>query len=176
MADTQNKKLIFYGVAALFVLFLIVWTATGNMDGPFSIDGLGMWLAAFLSICILSFLYDDNSIYKFAEHLFIGVSAAYYMVLAVWDEIIKHLMIKLWPELIAWAGLVEGVDTDEEGLALGYDNRPALITPDGKLIEWMSLSVGKLCEALRTHKPVCWRCLVAETLRRKHRGAGVGQD
>ena len=70
----------------------------------------------------------------------------------------------------------EGVDTDEEGLALGYDNRPALITPDGKLIEWMSLSVGKLCEALRTHKPVCWRCLVAETLRRKHRGAGVGQD
>jgi hypothetical protein len=109
MERTQRNRLVIYGVVGLFVLFLIIWTAVGNMDSPLSAEGMGMWLAAFLSLCILSFLYDDNPFYKFAEHLFIGISAAYYMVLAVWDEIIKHLLVKLWPEVVT--GLVEGVDT-----------------------------------------------------------------
>jgi len=102
-----RNKLILYGLGGAFALFLIVWTAMGNMSSPFSAEGIGLWLAAFLSLCVMSFLYDDNPFYKFSEHLFIGVSAAYYMVLAVWDEVIKHLMIKLWPELIASMGLVE---------------------------------------------------------------------
>jgi hypothetical protein len=106
--DTAKKKLVGYGVLGLFVLFLLVRTATGNMDGPFSAQGLGMWIAAFLSLCILSFLYDDNPFYKFAEHLFIGVSAAYYMVLGVWEQLIKNLLVKTAPELAG--GLVEKVE------------------------------------------------------------------
>jgi hypothetical protein len=39
----------------------------------------GIWVAAFLTICIFSFLYEDNPFYKFAEHLFVGVSAGYFM-------------------------------------------------------------------------------------------------
>jgi hypothetical protein len=38
---------------------------------------LGVWIAATLTIAILSFLYRDNPLYKFAEHLYVGVSAAY---------------------------------------------------------------------------------------------------
>ncbi len=34
---------------------------------------LGTWLSIFLTISILSFLYDDNPIYKLAEHLFMGL-------------------------------------------------------------------------------------------------------
>jgi hypothetical protein len=41
------------------------------------IDVMGAWLGIFLTFCILSFLYKDNPFYKFAEHLFIGVSIGY---------------------------------------------------------------------------------------------------
>lgn len=43
----------------------------------------GTWVAAVLTFCALSFLYKDNPFYKFAESLFVGVSAGYgaaYMV------------------------------------------------------------------------------------------------
>ena len=35
---------------------------------------LGAWISIFLTLCTLSFLYDDNPFYKLAEHLFIGTS------------------------------------------------------------------------------------------------------
>jgi hypothetical protein len=35
------------------------------------------WVGAFFTLCIFSFLYKDNPFYKFAEHLFVGVSAGY---------------------------------------------------------------------------------------------------
>lgn len=41
---------------------------------------LGLWVAATLTIAILSFLYKDNPLYKFAEHLYVGVSAAYWVI------------------------------------------------------------------------------------------------
>jgi hypothetical protein len=40
---------------------------------------LGIWIAAFLTLCIFSFLYKDNPFYKLAEHLFIGISAGYWL-------------------------------------------------------------------------------------------------
>ena len=41
---------------------------------------LEMWVGALLTLMILSFLYRDNPFYRFAESLFVGVSAAYWMV------------------------------------------------------------------------------------------------
>jgi len=38
------------------------------------IDIFGAWIAIFLTMAILSFLYGDNPFYKLAEHLFIGIS------------------------------------------------------------------------------------------------------
>ena len=40
---------------------------------------IGVWIAALLTLCIFSFLYKDNPFYKFAEHLFIGISAGYWL-------------------------------------------------------------------------------------------------
>lgn len=51
----------------------------------------GVWLAALLTLCILSFLYKDNPLYKLAEHLFVGVSAGYYIVLNFWTVVIPNL-------------------------------------------------------------------------------------
>lgn len=40
---------------------------------------VGTWIAAILTLCIFSFLYKDNHLYKFAEYLFVGSSAGYFL-------------------------------------------------------------------------------------------------
>jgi hypothetical protein len=37
------------------------------------------WIAAFLTICVLSFLYKDNPLFRFGESLFAGVSLGYFI-------------------------------------------------------------------------------------------------
>jgi hypothetical protein len=54
-----------------------------------------IWMtsAAFLTICIFSFLWRDNPLYRFAEHLVVGVSAGY------WIAILYHTSLTdLWVE------------------------------------------------------------------------------
>ena len=57
-----------------------------------STEVIGVWIAAFLTLAIFSFLYEDNPIYKFAEHLFVGVSAGYGVVIT-WHEAVVPLLI-----------------------------------------------------------------------------------
>lgn len=52
----------------------------------------GVWVAALLTLCIFSFLYKDNPLYKLAEHLFVGVSAGYYIVLNYWTVVVPNLI------------------------------------------------------------------------------------
>ena len=56
----------------------------------------GVWVSALLTLFVFSFLYRDNPLYKFAEHLFVGVSAGYYMVLNFWTVIVTNL----WDPLV----------------------------------------------------------------------------
>jgi len=53
---------------------------------------IGTWLAAGLTIAIFSFLYKDNPLYKFAEHLYVGVSAGF-GVIYVWAFDLKPMLI-----------------------------------------------------------------------------------
>ncbi|MBM3307115.1 MAG: hypothetical protein FJY74_02180 [Candidatus Eisenbacteria bacterium] len=48
---------------------------------------IGTTLAALLTIAVYSFLYKDNPFYKFAEHLVVGVSAGYYLVIYYYNFI-----------------------------------------------------------------------------------------
>ena len=57
----------------------------------------GLWIAALLTLFILSFAYKDNPFYKFAEAILIGVSAAYWMVVSFWTVLVPNLMGKLFP-------------------------------------------------------------------------------
>lgn len=75
-----------------------------------SLKGFWTWFAAFLTLCILSFLYADNPFYKFAEHLFVGVSAAFWMVYGFWTTLVPNLFGKLVPNLIAKSGVIEGLE------------------------------------------------------------------
>jgi len=52
---------------------------------------VGLWVAALLTLAIFSFLYRDNPAYRLAEAIVIGVSAAYWGVIGVWDSIVPKL-------------------------------------------------------------------------------------
>lgn len=52
---------------------------------------IGTWIAALLTLCIFSFLYRDNPFYKFAEHLFVGISAAYWVCYYIYNILIPNL-------------------------------------------------------------------------------------
>ena len=51
--------------------------------------------SAFLTLAVMSFLYKDNPFYKFAEHLFVGVSAAFWMCLGFWTTIVQNLIPRI---------------------------------------------------------------------------------
>tara|TARA_Y100001970_G_scaffold291744_1_gene430128 strand:+ start:2829 stop:3692 length:864 start_codon:yes stop_codon:yes gene_type:complete len=61
-------------------------------------DIIGAWLAVFLTLSILSFLFKENPLFKAAEHLFVGTSAGYGVVIAYWQVIQPDLLGSLWPE------------------------------------------------------------------------------
>ncbi len=49
---------------------------------------VGIWCAAFMTLFLFSYIFVDNPFYKFAEHAYIGVAAAYGMVLQI-DQMIR---------------------------------------------------------------------------------------
>ncbi|HWL06970.1 MAG TPA: hypothetical protein VNQ76_01010 [Planctomicrobium sp.] len=71
---------------------------------------LGIWISAFLTLSIFSFLYRDNPFYKVAESVFVGVSAAYIMVVGFWTVMVPSLFAKLSPVWVqSWA--MPGIST-----------------------------------------------------------------
>lgn len=54
---------------------------------------LGAWVATGLTLLIFTFLYKDNSLFKLAEHLYVGVSVGY-LIVKTYDTVIMHLIIK----------------------------------------------------------------------------------
>lgn len=58
---------------------------------------LDVWIGAALTLMVFSFLWRDNPFYKFAEHLFVGVSAGYWMVLGFWTTLWPNAVVKLVP-------------------------------------------------------------------------------
>jgi hypothetical protein len=57
---------------------------------------IGIWIAALLTLGIFSFLYKDNPAYKLCEHLFVGVSAGYYVVLNYFSVVRPNLLDPLF--------------------------------------------------------------------------------
>ena len=59
---------------------------------------IGIWIAALLTLGIYSFLYKDNPAYKLCEHLFVGISAGYYVVLMYFSVVKPNLLIPLFTD------------------------------------------------------------------------------
>ena len=63
---------------------------------------IGVWIAAFLTLCIYSFLYRDNPFYRFAEHLFVGISVGYGIVLSIHQGLIPFAWTPFWQAITQW--------------------------------------------------------------------------
>ena len=74
---------------------------------------VGVWIAGALTLAIFSFLYGDNVAYKIAESIFVGASAAYWMVVAFWSAVMGLLVKGLLPAT-AQATFMPALDLDKE--------------------------------------------------------------
>ena len=72
-----------------------------------TVEILQIWIIAFFTLALFSFLYRDNPIYKVAEHIFAGLTAGYQVGL-IWDTVILQ---QLWDPMMAgrWWLFIPGV-------------------------------------------------------------------
>jgi len=55
----------------------------------------GIWLGAFFTLSIFSFLYKDNPFYKIAEQIYVGISAGYWFIYTIYNVLIPNLFSQL---------------------------------------------------------------------------------
>lgn len=53
---------------------------------------IGIWVAALFTLAIYSFLYKENPLYRLGEHLVVGISMGYFIVVT-YDQVIKPRLI-----------------------------------------------------------------------------------
>jgi hypothetical protein len=94
LAETVEPE----GVSGWTIFRNVPQSAKGESGVSLSIPrSVGVWIGAFLTLAVFSFLAGDNPAYKLAESIFVGVSAGYVMVAAFWDQIIQNLVAKILP-------------------------------------------------------------------------------
>ncbi len=71
-------------------------------------EHFGVWVAAFLTLGIYSFLYRDNPWYKLSEAIFIGLSAGYWVVTLFWDNFYGKFWVGHGDDPWLWVGAVLG--------------------------------------------------------------------
>ena len=74
------------------------------MDLSFDVI-LGAWIATGLTLFILSFLYEDNPLFKLAEHLYVGVSLGYTIV-KTYDTVVMTLIVRPILDKGEWSLLI----------------------------------------------------------------------
>ncbi len=89
---TRDLK-IFLGFVGVFCLVNAILLGGGYLDMSWA--SLGVIVAAGLTVSLYSFLYQDNPLFKLAEHIFVGVAAAYvfgvYWYQSLYGEVIVRL-------------------------------------------------------------------------------------
>jgi len=64
------------------------------------LNTIGTWVAATLTLAILSFLYRDNPFYKAAEHIYVGISAGF-AVIYTWSFHVYPMLVDAFTANIA---------------------------------------------------------------------------
>lgn len=72
-------------------------------------EHFALWLGAFLTLGIFSFLYKDNPWYKLSEAIFVGISAGFWVVTLFWDNLVGKFWDGRQEEPILWVGMALGV-------------------------------------------------------------------
>ena len=114
-------------------------------------------VAAFLTLAVFSFLYKDNPFYKFAEHLAVGLSAGYWVVLLWYSVVVPNIYGRIsagkwwyiFPTILGlmmWTRFVKGwswVSRYPLAFYLGLATGVAIpVEMKAKIIEQLNGSVG----------------------------------
>ena len=72
---------------------------------------VGIWAGALLTLCLYSFLYRDNPFYKFAEHLFVGMSAGYWVIYTIENVLKPNWWQRMFPADggFQWVWVIPGI-------------------------------------------------------------------
>lgn len=87
---------------------------------PFSLTGLTIWLGALATLAILSFLFRENRLYRFAEHTLLGLGIGFGVATTITDILIPKWWAPLsegWPQR-HWGAIGVGLAEVILGLAL----------------------------------------------------------
>jgi len=63
---------------------------------------IGAWVATGLSLFMYSFLYKDNPFFKLGEHLYVGVSVGYILIITHYQVMVKKLYVPMVQEDKWW--------------------------------------------------------------------------
>ncbi|MEW5993939.1 MAG: hypothetical protein AB1744_06040 [Candidatus Zixiibacteriota bacterium] len=72
-------------------------------------DHVAVWIAGFLTLGILSFLYKDNPWYKLTEAIYVGISAGYWFVSLFWENFYGKFWIQRGDDPWLWVGAALGL-------------------------------------------------------------------
>ncbi|MDF1545385.1 MAG: hypothetical protein P1R58_09815 [bacterium] len=72
-------------------------------------EHFAIWVAAFLTMGIISFLYKDNAWYKLSEAIFVGISAGYWFVTLFWDNIYGKFWVGRGDDAMLYIGAFLGL-------------------------------------------------------------------
>ncbi len=72
-------------------------------------EHFAIWVAAFLTMGIFSFLYKDNAWYKLCEAIFVGISAGYWFVTLFWDNIYGKFWVGKGDDSMLYIGAFLGL-------------------------------------------------------------------
>ncbi len=48
------------------------------------------------------------------------------------------------------------------------DHKPAMLSPEGRTVEWREVAPERVPDLLATHFPICWDCHITESFCRQH--------
>ncbi|MBI2952051.1 hypothetical protein HYY27_08150 [bacterium] len=104
----RRDTILFVGFVALFAAVNAYLLSVGKVRGDWA--GFGVIVAAGLTLAMYSFLYRDNPTFKLAEHLYVGVVAAYQLAQYWYNNLLSDVYNPLFrPEPgkgAAWGVLI----------------------------------------------------------------------
>jgi hypothetical protein len=101
-----------------------------------------IWVAAFLTICIFSFLYKDNVLYRIAEHLLVGLSTGYFFLVLVYQVFYPKVIVRI-RDATEWWDIALTVFVALLGFLMLSRLPLPFLRPYGWLSRWpMALAVG----------------------------------
>ncbi|MCK5072828.1 MAG: hypothetical protein KAQ98_05330 [Bacteriovoracaceae bacterium] len=92
MSTSTIKKDSIIIVIFFAILIIINGILLGTGSLKWGWDGIGIMVAAALTIALYSFLYKDNPIFKIAEHLYVGLATAYLFIVTWYNVILPDVI------------------------------------------------------------------------------------